>query len=90
MKNENLVGKEVWIVEYYCDDGAYFGDCNGVFATKERAIASVENDFYRCFDIWTKTNEVITDPLIIIEFICNVENGETVKGYINIYPADIQ
>ena len=91
MKNENLVGKEVWVVEYIAnDDGSNFTDCNGVFANKERAIKSVENDFIRCSDIWTKTNEVITDTLIIIEFICRTIEDEDIKVSISIYETEIQ
>ena len=40
---------DVWVVEY---NRADFGDCNGVFETKEKAQKSIESDFERCSDIW--------------------------------------
>lgn len=46
---ENLIGCPVWVVEYN-DPG--FSDCNGVFSTREKAIASVLADAERCSDIW--------------------------------------
>lgn len=46
---ENVVGTAVWVVEY---DYADLKDCNGIFSTKEKALASINADFERCKDIW--------------------------------------
>ena len=46
---ENLVGKEIWLVNYGCVE---FQDCNGVYSTREKAEAAVLADAERCSDIW--------------------------------------
>lgn len=44
-----LVGKEVWLVNYGCVE---FQDCNGIYSTREKAEDAVLKDAERCSDIW--------------------------------------
>ena len=46
---ENLVGKEVWLVNYECVE---FQDGNGIYSTREKAEKAVLADAERCSDIW--------------------------------------
>ena len=66
---ENIVGTAVWVVEY---DYADLKDCNGVFSTKEKALASINADFERCKDIWLNRESMDEDEIgsdwIIWEF----------------------
>lgn len=66
---ENVVGTAVWVVEY---DYADLKDCNGVFSTKEKALASINADFERCKDIWLNRESMDEDEIdsdwIIWEF----------------------
>lgn len=66
---ENIVGTAVWVVEY---DYADLKDCNGVFSTKEKALASINADFERCKDIWCNRELMDEDEIdsdwIIWEF----------------------
>lgn len=54
--NEN---KTVWVVRYNSLD---FGDCEGVFETREKARASVLADAERCKDIWENFQKVKLSP----------------------------
>ena len=66
---ENIVGTAVWVVEY---DHADLKDCNGVFSTKEKALASIDADFERCKGIWLNRDIIDEDGIgsdwIIWEF----------------------
>lgn len=66
---ENIVGTAVWVVEY---DYADLKDCNGVFSTKEKALASINADFENYKDIWTNRESMDEDEIdsdwIIWEF----------------------
>lgn len=66
---ENIVGTAVWVVEYDYPD---LKDCNGVFSTKEKALASINEDFERCKDIWRNRESIDEDEIdsdwIIWEF----------------------
>ena len=65
---ENIVGTAVWVVEY---DYADLKDCNGVFSTKEKALASINTDFENYKDIWTNRELIDEDKIsdrIIWEF----------------------
>ena len=55
---ENIVGTAVWVVEY---DYADLKDCNGVFSTKEKALASINTDFENYKDIWTNRELIDED-----------------------------
>ena len=46
-----MIGNSVWVVNY-CDKDFLFCDCNGVYASKERAIAAIENNFHRNEGYW--------------------------------------
>ena len=66
---ENIVGTAVWAVEYNYAD---LKDCNGVFSTKEKALASINADFENYKDIWTNRELIDEDEInsdwIIWEF----------------------
>ena len=65
---ENIIGTAVWVVEY---DYADLKDCNGVFSTKEKALASINVDFENYKDIWTNRELIDEDKIsdrIIWEF----------------------
>ena len=48
---ENLVGKTVWVVEFF-DKDFVFCDCNGVYASREKARAAIEDEFHRNEGYW--------------------------------------
>ena len=82
---ENLVGKTVWIVGFFSKDSA-FCDGNGVYASKERALAAIEDDFCRNEGYWV--NRVLDFDIgssRIEFFYC-----EDVKVAIYMYEAEIQ
>lgn len=66
---ENLVGSKVWVVEYDYPD---LKDYNGVYSTKEKALASINVDFECCKDIWRNRESMDEDEIdsdwIIWEF----------------------
>ena len=62
---ENIVGTVVWVVEY---DYADLKDCNGVFSTKEKALASINTDFENYKDIW-RNRELIDEDEINSDWI---------------------
>lgn len=65
---ENIVGTAVWVVEYDYPD---LKDCNGVFSTKEKALASINADFENYKDIWRNRELIDEDKIsdwIIWEF----------------------
>ena len=47
----NIVNEKVWVVEY---DEPDFHDCNGVFSSREKALAHVIEDYARCNGDWTR------------------------------------
>ena len=55
---ENIIGTAVWVVEYDYPD---LKDCNGVFSTKEKALASINTDFENYKDIWTNRELIDED-----------------------------
>ena len=57
---ENIVGTAVWVVEY---DYVDLKDCNGVFSTKEKALASINADFENYKDIWTNRELIDEDEI---------------------------
>ena len=65
---ENIVGTAVWAVEYDYPD---LKDYNGVYSTKEKALASINVDFECCKDIWRNRELIDEDKIsdwIIWEF----------------------
>lgn len=63
---KNLVGSKVWVVEYGYPDCA---DCNGVFSTREKALASIDADFERCKDFWFNRELVDDDDINSADWI---------------------
>lgn len=46
-----MIGDSVWVVEFF-DKEFVFCDCNGVYASKERALAAIEDDFHLNEGCW--------------------------------------
>ena len=82
---ENLVGKTVWVVEFY-DKDFEFCDCNGVYASKERALAAIEDEFHRIRGHWTNRT-VLFDTK---SSRCEVFHCEELEVEICMYEDDIQ
>ena len=82
---ENLVGKTVWVVEFY-DKGFVFCDCNGVYASKEKALAAIEEDF-RCNEGYWVNRSLVFDTNF---GRCEVFYSEELKVEISMYETTIQ
>ena len=61
---ENIVGTAVWVVEYDYPD---LKDYNGVYSTKEKALASINVDFECCKDIWRNRELIDEDEIKDLE-----------------------
>lgn len=89
---ENIVGTAVWVVEY---DYADLKDCNGVFSTKEKALASINADFERCKDIWLNRESMDEDEIdsdwMIWEFdLVDYEISLYERTSVSLYRTEIQ
>ena len=82
---ENLVGKTVWVVEFYDKDFA-FCDCNGVYASKEKALASIDDDFRRNEGYWVNRSLVFDTEVGRYEVFYSGEY----KVEISMYETEIQ
>lgn len=80
-----MIGDSVWVVEFY-DKDFVFCDCNGVYASKERALTAIEDDFHRKEGYWANRTLVFdTDSARYEIFRC-----EELEVEICMYEDDIQ
>ena len=80
-----MIGNSVWVVEFF-DKDFVFCDGNGVYASKERALAAIEDDFRRNEGRWVNRTIVF-----------NTDSGrreifywEDLEVEICLYETDIQ
>lgn len=85
---DNLTNEIVWVVRYSHPD---LTECEGIFSTKEKALANVNEDFERYSDIWLNRTEEIDDEVTYFNFdlydkILGLDKGHNVI----IFPAIIR
>lgn len=80
-----MVGNSVWVVEFL-DKDFIFCDCNGVYASREKAIAAVENDFRLNEGLWTNRT-VLFDTKSVR---CEIFHCEELEVEICMYERFIQ
>jgi len=80
-----MVGKSVWVVEFY-DKDFEFCDGNGVYASKERALAAIEDDFRHNEGYWFDRTLLFD----IKSSRCEVFYYENIRVEIYMYETEIQ